>query len=1060
MNQFIEGPAEPVLKGQESWAVCTKLGLNPIKQSLLGCILATPQGRSDAGALATPVHSWHYGAMAGSERSLLLREIKTHHPPLAERLRDARLRTLRAVAHSARHLSATLPRKAAAHAFDHLRQAWSRPPPRAVLHHAPRGRTSAAPGPAAASVHFSIGQCHRGDLAAAHQHYIEREGACAAHFGTIDERFEERCRLWRAIDARGVRKRGHVRIGDDAPLAVREAALRRLPAFIAEQRIGRRTARKAAEHAPGAGTQFALKLYTRDPDDHDALLDSLRDEAGRLPRGVRGYAPRRTVVQRRLILELAHELPETRRIASLREWCAQALAGGGIAYHAVIHRPERNNDPRNWHAHVVFAPIAVERARDAQGRDLGRFTFESADRLPTAPDPIRILGRNHPEIRSEELLRDWRTLHAAIQNRHLEAIGAAKRYDPRSYRDQGLATIPGQHLGPARAAIERQGGAATAWSPRAPQWPELHRQLRRRLNGAPRHELDAHLDHLDRIRLQCGLALQGAGPGTPAYEGLRAHLDLEATPDLRETERLDAALDSILDRLHPQWAIEWAEAESQTPDQLARGATAERLAQRNGGAHQLIALAAGATDPALLDTARAIAAEADRFETLAAPWRDRWRATETQGESDPQAADEAAHTLAEALREAGLPGAAFLGRDAAAALRRRTLRHRHRARALNELPAALQTLAWSRDPEQAQRIAHAIERRHRRYLDHDHPEEGRRIRSLAKTAARTAGIRAALRRAYDKGPGTLKRTCDGLLRSRDRTTAQALRLLRPNERAWIEVGARNGDQARAEAHRIERARAETLRTLYGTSAGHSPSRPQRNARLPPERIEAAIGNHALMRILEQGAPDTLAEVRAHAQTLEQRRVRLAGAVDAHTRRFAGTAEAAPDACVDLACIDPGLLGHDHPELASALVPGIARWTQGLRARLERIAEEVPDEARRERRIAGLAHRAQIRLLLTHDPALAKTLLLARRRARQRTEALRREAAAIARSLTRPRTTHESTAAYRHLTEHLTDPGWLSHQTPAMIERLRSIAHRHETRLAAAPRRSERDGPQR
>jgi hypothetical protein len=53
-----------------------------------------------------------------------------------------------------------------------------------------------------------------------------------------------------------------------------------------------------------------------------------------------------------------------------------------------------------------------------------------------------------------------RHFYSEVANRHLEAAGVEKRYDPRSYKDGGVDKIPEKHLGSKLAAMERQGYAS------------------------------------------------------------------------------------------------------------------------------------------------------------------------------------------------------------------------------------------------------------------------------------------------------------------------------------------------------------------------------------------------------------------------------------------------------------------------------------------------------------------------------------------------------------------------------------------------------------------------
>ena len=118
-------------------------------------------------------------------------------------------------------------------------------------------------------------------------------------------------------------------------------------------------------------------------------LTAPRKRRSKLPSGLRDFPRRKSIVQRRMVLELAHELPLADREAALRAWCETYLRG--LAWHAVIHRPEECNDERNWHTHVVYSNVAVERRERGVG-----WTFEDSTKLPPPTDTIRTLSGNGP----------------------------------------------------------------------------------------------------------------------------------------------------------------------------------------------------------------------------------------------------------------------------------------------------------------------------------------------------------------------------------------------------------------------------------------------------------------------------------------------------------------------------------------------------------------------------------------------------------------------------------------------------------------------------------------
>ena len=330
-----------------------------------------------------------------------------------------------------------------------------------------------APGQAS-TIHFALKPCSGGKAAADHQLYIEREEACVASFGNIAEEESERVRVWNEIEGRGAQRKGSIVIGAQAPQALREDAWNRLQTWRDECRIPPRLAAQMLRVGPEHWPTDGLRIWTHDDADHKRIAQWVREwenthgsqddespDAGReardeeeettpneaqgtlpgyepppganapseaerkrkkeerrhkaakarkLPRGCREFLPRRTMVQRRIVIELAHELSLEAQERALRTWCEWKLAAHGISYHAVIHQPEAKNDVRNWHAHVVVAPITLERERSRYGIETGRFTFESQSRLPPMPKLLRALGGNGPNGRrgAGQVVKQWR----------------------------------------------------------------------------------------------------------------------------------------------------------------------------------------------------------------------------------------------------------------------------------------------------------------------------------------------------------------------------------------------------------------------------------------------------------------------------------------------------------------------------------------------------------------------------------------------------------------------------------------------------------------------------
>jgi hypothetical protein len=148
-------------------------------------------------------------------------------------------------------------------------------------------------------------------------------------------------------------------------------------------------------------------------------------------------------VQCRLVIELPHELTGEQRLRILQDF-ARKFQERGLPHYGVIHKPDENNDDRNYHAHFAYYD------RPSRKLDNGTWDFEDAD---TRQNKDR-------DARGAIWIRDLRHFYSEVANRQLEDAGVEKRYDPRSYKDGGVDKTPEKHLGFKFAAMERQGYAS------------------------------------------------------------------------------------------------------------------------------------------------------------------------------------------------------------------------------------------------------------------------------------------------------------------------------------------------------------------------------------------------------------------------------------------------------------------------------------------------------------------------------------------------------------------------------------------------------------------------
>ena len=126
------------------------------------------------------------------------------------------------------------------------------------------------------------------------------------------------------------------------------------------------------------------------------------------------------------------ELTATQRTELTRRLAQEIAARHRCAVDLSIHRPDREGDKRNHHAHVLCT------TRRLEGSHLTEKTRELDD------------------FKTGEVTR-WRSRWAELVNDHLHRHGHAARVDHRSLEAQGEERIPQSHLGPSVSAMERRG---------------------------------------------------------------------------------------------------------------------------------------------------------------------------------------------------------------------------------------------------------------------------------------------------------------------------------------------------------------------------------------------------------------------------------------------------------------------------------------------------------------------------------------------------------------------------------------------------------------------------
>lgn len=143
-------------------------------------------------------------------------------------------------------------------------------------------------------------------------------------------------------------------------------------------------------------------------------------------------------IQTRLIAELPYEPevgPEGRK--RILEKTGALFARYGLPWHGVVHVPEQQSDPRNYHLHLLF-------------HDRPLLEWDGYDQ-PVFAD------KKNRDVRETRFIKTLRAEYADIVNEVFEEAGLSRRWDHRSYKEMGIEKPPQPHLGSAVMGLERRG---------------------------------------------------------------------------------------------------------------------------------------------------------------------------------------------------------------------------------------------------------------------------------------------------------------------------------------------------------------------------------------------------------------------------------------------------------------------------------------------------------------------------------------------------------------------------------------------------------------------------
>lgn len=133
---------------------------------------------------------------------------------------------------------------------------------------------------------------------------------------------------------------------------------------------------------------------------------------------------------RDIIAALPRELDRAQQIALVRDFVRTQFVAHGMIADIAIHDHRASDGGQQPHVHIMLT------LRDVTPEGFGKKNRSWNDR---------------------SLVTGWRGAWEATTNIHLEAAGRSERVSLRSYAEQGIDKLPGEHLGPQAWNMEKKG---------------------------------------------------------------------------------------------------------------------------------------------------------------------------------------------------------------------------------------------------------------------------------------------------------------------------------------------------------------------------------------------------------------------------------------------------------------------------------------------------------------------------------------------------------------------------------------------------------------------------
>jgi hypothetical protein len=320
--------------------------------------------------------------------------------------------------------------------------------------------------------------------------------------------------------------------------------------------------------------------------------------------------------QRRLVLELPHEASATARQEIVKQFCSW-FEDNGVPYWAAIHAPGKDNDDRNFHAHVVYADRPAKQMVDPETGKLAwdfaiTKTYKTSSRNTKTSHPYR--QKKMPEMRDINFVKKDRARFAKVVNEVLAKTNCKVRYDPRSYKEMGLDVEP-------MKAVSRIVADKMKSKDFVAMDAEWTRRMVQQEMAAAAVARDKTLQRLNKVEKQLREATKDIR--TPAKANAKLPPNMKVGKDSTLTQRAaDAIVSHILRNERDRLAEQFVRESTRRAIVHVLEATSPKSARRKGADRQVYSKAGETPDLAGLAALHAAATiELQEFDHATRGWK-------------------------------------------------------------------------------------------------------------------------------------------------------------------------------------------------------------------------------------------------------------------------------------------------------------------------------------------------------------------------------------------------------------------------------------------------------